>query len=89
MKENILDLLDNQIALVKTKDTLKSVMRYKEDLASFPSEDLTNNQRLWLLGYEASEARVAKMSTEQGTNDYIESLFVLRQAMDAEEFKFK
>ena len=82
---NKIDKLENQISdAIGIKAIVDSVIRYKEKLNLMTPEILSTDQKIWLLAFEASEARLAKMGTEQNqqsTDDFSESMFILKEAI--------
>lgn len=88
---NRIDELESSITdATKIKATADRVIGYKEKLSLLAPDKLSNNQKIWLLAFEASEARLAKMGTEQtqqSTDDFSESMFTLKEAISNEDLR--
>ena len=83
--------LENDISdATKIKAIVDRVIGYKEKLNLITPDKLSNIQKIWLLAFEASEARLAKMGTKQthqSTDDFSESMFTLKEAISVEDLR--
>lgn len=83
-KKEFVELQDELESLEQTRDNLNLLMKHKDKLSSIPENNLNNNQRIWLLAFEASESRMIKMAenkNETTVNDFVESMFILKAAI--------
>ena len=50
--------------LIATKKMVDRIVRYKNELSTKLSEKLTLEEKLWLLAFETSEAKIPKMGSQ-------------------------
>jgi hypothetical protein len=71
------DHLEKQMdALQSTKDVVDRIIAYKKKLDEMAKGNLDDNQKLWLLAYEATEKRMSS-NLENQKEQFIEDLFLL------------
>ena len=64
---------------------IQDVISHKDYLASLPKDNLNNLQKLWLLAFETSELKIAKMGeedSEESKNEVVTTTFVLKEAIE-------
>lgn len=88
---NKIDELESSISdATRIKAIVDRVIGYKEKLSLIIPDKLSNNQKIWLLAFEASEAKLAKMGmeqTQQSTDYFSESMFTLKEAISDEDLR--
>lgn len=86
---NKIDELESSISdATRIKAIVDRVIDYKDKLSLLTTDNLNNKQKIWLLAFEASEARLAKMGTEQtqqSTDYFSESMLTLKEAISDED----
>lgn len=86
---NKIDELESNISDTnRIKAIVDRVIGHKEKLSLLTPDKLSNNQKMWLLAFEASEAKLTKMGTEQtqqSTDDFSESMLTLKEAISDED----
>jgi hypothetical protein len=86
--ENAMQRLDRETEdMHNIKDIVDRVISYKEEILSVPLEQRNALQELWLLAFEASEAKIAKMGVDQTEDSRLEfskSMFVLNNSISSE-----
>lgn len=86
---NKIDELESSISDAnRIKAIVDRVIGHKEKLSLLTPDKLSNNQKMWLLAFEASEAKLTKMGTEQtqqSTDDFSESMLTLKEAISDED----
>ena len=86
MTNKIIDLIDELEDLEDFNLIVKNILECKEYLNSIPQSEMNISQKLWLLAFEASEAKLAKMGENKNQEtiaDFSKSMSVLRQAITA------
>lgn len=88
---NKIDELESNISdATRIKAIVDRVIGHKEKLSLLTPDKLSNNQKMWLLAFEASEAKLAKMGTEQtqqSTDCFSESMLTLKEAISDEDLQ--
>ena len=75
---------------IDTKNIIDRNISFKKQLSSKPKNELSDIENLWLLAYEASEARIAKMGvnkTDESITQYVESMSILNKFIDKEYYQ--
>ena len=78
--ENIRKLYEQTNDMIDLKDILDDILSYQKELSLIPKNQLSNIQNIWLLAYEASQSRLAKMAsdkTEESKMQFADSLDIL------------
>ena len=80
MTNPALEAFDSLEDLKATKAVVDRVIAHMAKLNSIAASERSANEKLWLLAFEASEARLAKMGSEQNeesNQQFVQSMFVL------------
>jgi hypothetical protein len=84
MTNKITELLNEFDDLEDTNLVVKSIIECKKYLDTLPNSETSVNQKLWLLAFEASEARLSKMGenkTQESIDNFSQSMQVLKKAI--------
>ncbi len=75
------ELRDQYDALDEVDSVLRRVMAYHRSISTLPSEELSDQQKLWLLGYEGVNAMM-KPGTQESTQAAALALPVLEAGIE-------
>ena len=83
------DIIMDQISdATRIKTIVDCVIEHKEKLNLITQDILSSDQKVWLLAFEASEAKLAKMGLEQtkiSTEEFIKSMLILNNVAVSSE----
>lgn len=84
IEKKLEEMKNTMDALTDVQTVMDRILKYKEKIKSIPQHKLTNQQKLWLKSFEASEKNFS-FETEEGRARIIEDIAILDEGIEKNE----